>query len=455
MIRPIKTLCGLLTAMLLLTSCLKSDDNSSSSLYNDTAITAFSIGTLNRYTYSTSSTGETVATKTTVKGSDYIFSIDEENHRIFNADSLPVGTDVKHVVCAVSSLNNGAVLIKSLVSDSLFYFTATDSLDFSKPREFLVYASDGTGPKSYTVQVNVHQEEGEQFCWIQHTNTQEIASLDAMKAVVLDNSLYVYGTKGGKTVGYKTTDGEIWTPLTEINDQNAYQNMVMIQDEAIYMIANGSLQKTTDGITWTELVNNVAVKQLIATSFTELYGYNDDNKIMVSFDKGETWFEDEWDEDASWLPTEELAYVCVPLRMTAYADYILLAGISPAIGSIASVWRKIVEYDLQGLLEDKWVYMERTDNNLLGLPQLKNLMLLAYDDGILAFGAKDNQFSPIYQSRDNGITWKQNTRYRLPDQFKGNVASFAAATDGKEIWLVSGGTGEVWQGHLNRLTWDK
>jgi hypothetical protein len=114
-----------------------------------------------------------------------------------------------------------------------------------------------------------------------------------------------------------------------------------------------------------------------------------------------------------------------------------------------------VEYDLQGLLEDKWVYMERTDDNLLGLPQLKNLILLAYDDGVLAFGEADNQFSPIYQSRDNGITWKKNTRYRLPDQFKGNVASFAATTDGKEIWLVSGGTGEVWQGHLNRLAWEE
>ena len=450
-----KTMCGLLTAMLLLTSCLKSDDDSKSSLSNDTAIIAFSVGDMNKYTYSTSSTGETVATKTTVKGSDYVFSIDEDNHHIFNADSLPVGTDVKHVVCSVSSLNNGVVLIKSLASDSLFYFTASDSLDFSRPREFFVYASDGTGPKSYTVQLNVHQEEGEQFCWIQHANSEEIASLEAMKAVVLNKSIYVYGTKGGKTVGYKTMDGKTWTPLTEINDKDAYQNMVVMQDDAIYMIADGSLQKTTDGITWKVITNEVDVKRLIAASYTELYAFNDKNKIMVSFDKGETWIEDEWDEDFSWLPTEELAYVCVPLRMTAYADYILLAGISPAIGSVASVWRKIVEYDLQGLLEDKWVYMERTDDNLLGLPQLKNLILLAYDDGVLAFGEADNQFSPIYQSRDNGITWKKNTRYRLPDQFKGNVASFAATTDGKEIWLVSGGTGEVWQGHLNRLAWEE
>lgn len=453
MIKPKKTLYGLLTVTLLLTSCVKSNDDSVT-LSNDTAIIAFSIGTLNRYVTSTSSTGEETVTKTTVKGTDYTFSIDEDNYCIFNADSLPVGTDVKHVTCAVGTMNNGTVYVKSL-EDGIFYlFDATDSLDFSVPREFRVYSSDGSANQIYQVKINVHQQEGDQFCWIQCPSYDEIAALEAMKSVMLNDNLYIYGLKNGKTVGYKTTDGSSWTELAEIDDKDAYQNMVVIPEEAIYMIANGSLQKTTDGNTWTELVKDVAVKRLIATSKIELYAFDADNKIMVSWDEGQTWEEDELDESLSWFPTEETAYVCVPLKMTEYSDYILMAGISSAIGDIASVWRKIVEYDIQGLA-DKWVYMERTDDNQLALPQMKNLVLLSYDDGVLAFGAINNQFSQIYQSRDNGITWKNNKHYILPDKFEGNTGSFTAATDGKNIWLVSGGTGEVWQGHLNKLIWDK
>ena len=453
MIKPFKTLCGLLTAMLLLTSCLKSDDDNNSTLSSDAAITSFSLGTLNRYIHTTSSTGADSIYKTTVAGSDYKFSIDQINHRIFNADSLPIGTDVEHVLCSVSALNNGVILLKSEISDTLFYFSSTDSLNFTNPRELHVLASDGSAEQIYTINVNVHQEEGEKFVWSQHTQSEEIAALEGMKAVFLGESLYVFGVKSGKTLGYVTTDGESWTSLAEINDAEAYLNM-LVYDGAIYMIANGSLQKTQDGKTWEIVKSDVAVKQLVANSYTELYALSTDNKMMVSSDEGQTWEEDELDEDASWLPTEETAYACVPLRMTDYSDYILLVGTSPAISDISSVWRKIVEYDLQGL-EDKWVYMERTDNNLLALPQLHHLQLMAYDDGVLAFGVKDGAFSSIYQTRDNGINWKKNSKYQLPGKFNGNADSYAAATDGKEIWLISGGTGEIWQGHLNRLAWEK
>ena len=453
MIKPFKILFWLLTATLLLSSCLKSDDDNNSTLSSDAAITNLSLGTLNRYIHTTSSTGKDSVYKTTFDGSEYKFSIDQEHHRIFNTDSLPTYTDVKHVLCTVSALNNGVVLLKSEISDTLFYFSSTDSLDFSNPRELHVMSSDGSAEQIYSLQVNVHQEEGETFVWSQHSKSNEIAALDNMKAVFLKDALYVYGVQAGKTVGYVTKDGETWTSLEEIDDAEAYQNMLVFGD-AIYMIADGSLQKTNDGKTWEVIKNSVDVKQLIATSYTELYALNADNKIMVSSDEGKTWVEDELDEDASWLPVQETAYVCVPLRMTDYADYILLAGTSPAVSSISAVWRKIVEYDLQGLV-DKWVYMERVDDNLLALPQLHHLQLMAYDDGVLAFGVKDGSFSSIYQTRDNGINWKKNSKYQLPKKFEGDVNSFAAATDGNEIWLLSGGTGEVWQGHLNRLAWNK
>lgn len=464
MMKIIKGVCGLLTTMMLLVSCIDTDDVTLT-LNNDTAITSFSLGTLNRYMHTTiyTDTAEVDSTyKVTLTGSNYKFSIDESvrPHRIFNADSLPVGTDTKHVLCTITTLNNGLVLFRKLPTDSivaeadtLSYYSSTDSIDFSVPRTLYVYSTDGYGREEYNVQVNVHQEEGEQFVWIRHANNTDIAALEAAKAVSLNNELYVYGLKAGKTVGYKTADGENWTTLTEIDDEMAYRNMVVGDSlRAIYTIANGSLQRTADGDTWSVVKSNVEVTQLVAANSTELYGLTDDGNLQFIKDGDEEWQDDKFDDDYALFPQEEIAYTCIPANMTKDAEQIILAGISPADSVIASVWRKITDAQSQ---QDKWVYMERSDNNQFALPQLKNPVMMPYDDGILAWGIVDGEFSPVYQSRDNGLIWKTNTRYQLPEEFNGSTNCFAATTDGKEIWLVSGESGEVWHGHLNKIVWEK
>ena len=447
-----KTICGLFTAMLLLTSCMKSD-NTTSTLYTDTAITSFSLGTLNGYLHTTSSTGADSIYKVSITGSDYKFSVDHANHRIFNTDSLPLYTDVKAVVCYVNTLNNGSVFIEDTEdSDILYFYSSSDSIDFSTPRKFEVYSSDGSTHEDYTVQLNVHKEDGEQFIWKIHQESTEIAELDRIKAVTMNGDLYVFGTKEGKTIGYTTTNGDEWKPVTEIDDEQAYRNM-LVYENGLYTIANGKLQQSNDGTTWTVVNDAPDVIKLVAANYVELYGLTSDGTLMKSEDRGVTWIEDLLDTDKSWLPTEDVAYVCYPANMTYYADYMLMAGFSNGVDKISSVWRKIVEYDLQG--DEKWVYMDRTDGNNFALPQLENLVMLNYDDGILAFGIKNDDYSPIYQSRDNGIVWKENSRYQLPVHFKNSaVDSFGAATDGEEIWII-GGNGQVWQGHLNKVAWDK
>ena len=55
--RTILAFATLFSAVSMLTSCL-GDDDSNIDYYNDTAITAFSLGTLNQYLHTTSSTGK-------------------------------------------------------------------------------------------------------------------------------------------------------------------------------------------------------------------------------------------------------------------------------------------------------------------------------------------------------------------------------------------------------------
>ena len=136
------------------------------------------------------------------------------------------------------------------------------------------------------------------------------------------------------------------------------------------------------------------------------------------------------------------------------ADYVLLAGTSEELKDIASVWRKIVEYDDFQSYDDKWIYMDRNDDDDFALPQLKDLVMIYYDNSILAWGINGNDYSPVYKSRDNGLIWRKDSGFKLPEAFSGgNAAHFSAVTDGTEIWIMSAGVGEIYSGHLKRKVW--
>lgn len=77
----------LFAVSLSMASCL-SDDEEELVYYDDTAITSFSIGTLNKYYTVKSSTGEDSIVKSTVNCSSYKFSIDNYSNKIYNVDSF-------------------------------------------------------------------------------------------------------------------------------------------------------------------------------------------------------------------------------------------------------------------------------------------------------------------------------------------------------------------------------
>ena len=167
LMRQLKTLFILLAGLSLMASCLSGSDNEVT-LYGDAAITSFTLGTLNRYTATVTTEGKDTVVKSTVTGSSYTFHIDQINHRIYNTDSLPYGTDVSRVPVTLATYHNSIATIRSLESeDSLVYYSSSDSIDFTKPRQFLVWSSDGEGYSEYTVSVNVHQEQQDVFYWKQ------------------------------------------------------------------------------------------------------------------------------------------------------------------------------------------------------------------------------------------------------------------------------------------------
>ncbi len=419
----------LLMAMAGITSCV-SDSDSETTVYSDGAITSFALGTMNQYLHTISSTGADSIYKKTFTGSSYAFHIDQMSHTIFNTDSLPIGTDVAHVLVTLASKNNGTVLIQSEEDENVFsYYSSTDSIDFTNPRKFFVYSSDNSGAKTeYTVKLNVHQEEANTFVWHQLQTSEILKTLSNVEAQYWKGEIYISGEIDNQQKVYKVDKNGVLT------EYSSYE------------------KEMPEGI-----------KKWIGTTSKEVYALSTDNRLMVSRDDGMVFVEDTLDDELDKLPIQDIAFVSYPLEYATNTEYAIMVGNrSPEKypqENIAMVWRKIIdndEYSPKGV----WTCMDHAANNWYALPRMENIRMVAYDDGILAIGGEvygDETSAPyadIYQSRDDGITWKTTSAYQMPEGFDSNATSVGMVVDNdKCLWLFCGSTGQIWRGRLNKMAW--
>ena len=463
--RIIRPFVILFSSLILTVSCL-SDDSASYIYYSDTAITSFSLGTLNRTMWTKSSTGADSSYVEEIDGSDYHFYIDQAGRRIYNPDSLPVGTDAAHVICNIGSKNGGTVVIAykdTEGADSLAYYSSSDSIDFSEPLDFRVYANDGMNFRTYKISVNVHKEDPDSFTWqrMDGMASQTFRQFDAMKASTLGARLIVMGRDGSAT-RVMISNGGAWTEGASLADGEAWANAV-VKGDSLFTISSGQIMRTADGNTWDACgqAGDLPVR-LMAAGSVKLYGLDAQGRVVSSTHGGYGWTADAITGDASMLPATGAGYGYAALKTDDTAERIIMVGnrdlSAHAEDSVAMVWSKIEEYS-NAARQHSWIQCE--GDAKYRLPSLTNLSVTAYGDVMLAIGGKGagastaEAFSKVYVSRDNGLTWTVDGSYYLPEDFTNGVSDVFAMTadDDNFIWIICGGTGDVWRGRLNRLGW--
>lgn len=455
----------LLSVIFLCASCLDDSNDTDFVYYEDTAISGFSLGTLNRYLHTTSSTGEDSIYRVSVTGSNYKFYIDQMKHEIYNVDSLPVGTDNAHVICNITSKNSGLIVIKDMDSDTLRYYSETDSIDFTKTREISVYDMAGTGKRTYKVNVNVHNEYGDSLKWNLMCSDNALGSLKAMKALHCNGNLFVFGTDGTYTYAFRSdeADGSTWTQLTYNFNHPVpakdYDN-VAVKDGYIYMLSNGMLMKTADGGNWEQVYSGKEITRLVGAGSKKLYALDGNGGIKWSED-GTAWTAETLDGAKGKLPDADICFATVPLNTNAQTERMVMVGNHAqkdgADDMAALVWSKLEEY-APNSDSHSWIFYENTEKKLL--PRLENLVMQYYDGRLVAFGGKERDggeakaFGQFYVSKDNGLTWAEDSQFYFPEGFSSNDGIFAFVK-GKDnfIWIICGGTGQVWRGRINRLGW--
>lgn len=454
----------LLAALFSLVSCL--DTNDGDYVYtDDSAVTAFSVTSAKKAVHVRASNGADSVYYTTATLTAYKFVIDQQRCVIYNPDSLPYGVDPTKLLVSANSLNSGSLVLKSMTSDSLSYFSTTDSLDFSKPRELQVYSLSGAAVRKYEVRVNVHQEPADKFNWTKLPNPTAFSSATGVKSFVVTTASgttrrFLLASDGTTTTVYRADGDDAWTAATpDFNHTLAAETYrsAAVKHDTLFVCDNGVVMATTDGNTWTQQTTAEAgVARIIAANPIRLYAYNNEGAMVSSDDSGKTWKAASIDESASLLPNGEIAYATLPLATNPNAYRTLLIGSVPEASTTAfSIWGKIDEGTAYSE-NQPWMFYDHNSLNRHELPIMNNVSALAYDGKMMVVGNDERVYLPaFYGSRDGGITWKADSVITSPLGFFVTGPYTVSVDKDHFIWFVSGKTGETWRGRINRLGWKK
>lgn len=443
---------ALITATLSLSSCLSSDETTVEYTH-DTAITAFSLGSLDRYTKTKA--GKDTLLKANVTGSDYKFYIDQAQRKIYNVDSLPAGTRTAAVLATITSKNSSPVILMHAKQtenlDSATYYSSTDSINFSEPRLIRVYSSDYSAYAQYTVTVYVHKELPYEFKWHELAqNNSQLAAFSDLKAVACGDYIYVFGktAEGTKVLKSAINNGSAWSSITmnESLSRDAYQSAVAL-DGKLYIADDGKVYASADAATWTKVSENADIKQLIGASSKNLYAYTAAG-ISVSEDKGASWKAEKLDTDKAYLPKQNISMNVAGVLSAKDVENVMLLGTRDKAlkDTVATTWLRTVDYANE---DGQWNYLEIENNKSGKMPWLDQVITCAADTGFVALGSNGKW----YKSQDAGLTWKQDAMVVLPAKFA-TEGRFAFCRDKQHYyWIIR--NGYVWRGRFNIDGWSK
>ena len=448
----------LLAAML--TSCITETEHRE---YSDSCyVTSVTLGTLKRAIKVKTEAGEDSVFYTTYSGQYFHMTVDQRNRTIENRDSLLYGTRLDAVLMNIG-FTGGVVAYRPADEDSLdwTYYNSTDSMDLTKPLHLYAVAEDGITTRTYTLKVNVHQQEGDSLYWNRMDSTSVFDGMTEMRAVVKDSELLLLGTTsaGVKLARRSTLDGTGEWQLIETNlPQDAEVQTLRLQEPQLFVSsAEGLVYSSNDGVQWQACGNPYPGLKLAAATDTYLYAVTPDG-ICRSAD-GTAWDLETLDDATDRLPQEYLNgrfYV-----QKNGMNQLQIAGVRNIETDTASVvWNKAwSDSGQEG--ETEWVYCASSHGSDFACPRLENLTIVTYDNRGLAFGGASlrgcgthKAFDAMYFSNDHGLTWRPDRQLHFPTALYGVSGPLSGVVDEDNfIWIIA--DHQVWRGRLNRLAFER
>lgn len=210
---------------------------------------------------------------------DVFFSIDLENAVVFNADSLPKGTDATKLVPVItfpSEMSEVTIQISGATShnDTIFNYKSHpgDSIDFTGRTVLNVTAPDGVTRRSYIIKVNVHTTDPDSLIW----DRMASSALPSRKPSPVDQKTVKHGNEivslieesdASYTIA-KTSDifaGEWVKTEIDFPFPPSTRSFTATDDSFYILDESGNLYESADAIQW----NSTGI---VWTSITGAYG---------------------------------------------------------------------------------------------------------------------------------------------------------------------------------------
>ena len=348
--------------------------------------------------------------------SNVYFSIDLLNARIFNADSLPYGTNISRLVTLINTNSASGISIafpRPGLSDSIIDYktNSTDSVDFSNgPVKITITSESGSVSRTYEVKVNVHTIKPDTLAW------------NSLKSISLPSTLTdinaQYAARKGDTFYCLTSSSTEHYCLAATTDPDAADwnaqeislgftpdvTSLRATGTHLYILsASGRLYDSADGIVWSDT----------GVDMSYIYGpYNDqilgsDGSSIVSYPSGhKTPMPEGFPVRGTSLPASYTSSM-------ATSDQIVIIGGVCADGTLSpNAW---------GYDGNQWACLSMSNP----LPEgVESPVLVAYDlfdvplstwspvkyPALVAFGGKkaDGSISrTVYISKDWGMNWQK------------------------------------------------
>lgn len=390
------------------------------------------------------------------------FSIDLKSGVIFNADSLPKGTDVTKLVPSITFANTmtkaDLVFFKDNETSATtvdYLKNPSDSIDFSSPVSLEVTAQDGVNSFVYTIKVNVHKENPDTLVWDRFSTSSLPSRFDkpvVQKTIYHDDTAYSiieenngeYTLSVCKDLNEGSWDKAYFYPGFEPNPQS-----FTATPSAFYLCnVYGELYTSADLEVWIDTEEKWSY--ILGAYGDVILGVKSkgQNFYHTQYPQGEDYVETELEEGFPLANSSPLGVV--ESKWADNATAFLACGLTEG-GEISSlVWA----YD-----GSRWAVINSTDLPALEMPMMARYVV--YRDTPYVFTQRELDIwllmggvnwegemnTQVYITYDNGVHWSLAPEgMQLPENFPDLggadliVAGYDLSADLSEAWTASPST---------------
>lgn len=191
------------------------------------------------------------------------FTIDQTGLRIFNADSMPVGTRLDNLVPKVTTRGASAIefhVTRTGKPDTIYNYLddGMDSIDFSRNDVVLrIVSLDGQATSQYKIRLNVHTVKGDTLVWQRldrNTLPSRFTAVNEQHTAMTADYYYCL-TRYQNDYCLARTDnpGETWSYITPVFGFTPDMDTFNATKDKLYILdTTGNLYESADdGATWT------------------------------------------------------------------------------------------------------------------------------------------------------------------------------------------------------------